>query len=92
MSQGDSIFAVLGEETGFIGAVAVIVLYILFALRGFRIANHSPDLFSRLLVSGIVIMITAQSFMHIASNIGVFPLTGVPLVLCLMVELRLWCI
>ncbi len=79
-AQGDSIFAVLGEETGFIGAVAVIVLYILFALRGFRIANHSPDLFSRLLVSGIVIMITAQSFMHIASNIGVFPLTGVPLV------------
>ena len=78
--QGDSIFAVLGEETGFVGGVVTIVLYILFALRGFRIANHSPDLFSRLLVSGIVIMITAQSFMHIASIVGVFPLTGVPLV------------
>ena len=78
--QGDSIFAVWGEEMGFIGGVALIVLYILFALRGFRIANHSPDLFSRLLVAGIVIMITAQSFMHIASVIGVFPLTGVPLV------------
>ena len=78
--QGDSIFAVLGEETGFVGAVAVIFLYLLFALRGFRIANNSPDLFSRLLVSGIVIMITAQSFMHIASVTGVFPLTGVPLV------------
>ncbi|MBP9748158.1 MAG: cell division protein FtsW [Candidatus Pacebacteria bacterium] len=78
--QGDSIFAVLGEETGFVGSVAVIILYILFALRGFRIANHAPDLFSRLLVSGVVIMITAQSFMHIASVIGVFPLTGVPLV------------
>ena len=78
--QGDSIFAVLGEETGFVGGVVVIVLYVLFALRGFKIANNSPDLFSRLLVSGIVIMITAQSFMHIASVIGVFPLTGVPLV------------
>ncbi len=78
--QGDSIFAVLGEETGFVGGVVVIILYILFALRGFKIANNSPDLFSRLLVSGIVIMITAQSFMHIASVIGVFPLTGVPLV------------
>jgi len=78
--QGDSIFAVWGEEMGFMGGVALIILYLLFALRGFRIANNSPDLFSRLLVSGIVIMITAQSFMHIASIIGVFPLTGVPLV------------
>lgn len=78
--QGDSIFAVLGEELGFIGTVSVIFLYLLFAWRGIRIANNSPDLFSRLLVSGIVILITAQSFMHIASVIGVFPLTGVPLV------------
>ena len=51
----------------------------IFALRGFKIANNSPDLFSRLLVSGIVILITVQSFMHIASVTGVFPLTGVPL-------------
>jgi cell division protein FtsW len=77
--QGDSIFAVLGEEFGFVGTVGTIFLYLLFALRGFRIANNSPDLFSRLLVSGIVIMITMQSFMHIASVTGVFPLTGVPL-------------
>lgn len=77
--QGDSIFAVLGEELGFIGAVATIVLFLLFALRGLRIANRSPDLFSRLLVSGIVILITAQAFLHIASITGVFPLTGVPL-------------
>jgi cell division protein FtsW len=78
--QGDSIFAVIGEEFGFVGAVAVIILYLLFALRGFNIANHSPDSFSRLLVSGIVILITLQSFMHIAAVTGVFPLTGVPLV------------
>ncbi len=77
--QGDSIFAVLGEELGFAGAVGTIFLYLLFALRGFRISNNSPDLFARLLVSGIVILITVQSFMHIASIIGVFPLTGVPL-------------
>lgn len=77
--QGDSIFAVLGEELGFIGAVGTIFLYMLFTLRGFRIANQSPDSFSRLLVSGIVILVTVQSFMHIASITGVFPLTGVPL-------------
>ncbi len=78
--QGDSIYAVLGEELGFAGAFAVIFLYILFLLRGFRIANRAPDLFSGLMVSGIVILITVQSFMHIASITGVFPLTGVPLV------------
>jgi cell division protein FtsW len=78
--QGDSIFAVLGEEFGFVGSVVIIILYILFALRGLRIANRSPDYFSGLMVSGIVILITVQSFMHIASITGVFPLTGVPLV------------
>lgn len=77
--QGDSIFAVLGEEFGFLGTVVTVLLYCAFALRGLRIANNSPDSFSRLLVSGIVILITAQSFMNIASIIGVFPLTGVPL-------------
>jgi cell division protein FtsW len=78
--QGDSIFAIIGEELGFGGAFITIFLYLLFVLRGFRIANNSPDPFSGLLVSGIVILITVQSFMHIASVTGVFPLTGVPLV------------
>lgn len=78
--QGDSIFSVLGEELGFVGAFGTILLYLLFLLRGMRIANNSPDSFSRLLVSGIVILIILQSFMHIASTTGVFPLTGVPLV------------
>ncbi|MBP7967171.1 cell division protein FtsW [Candidatus Woesebacteria bacterium] len=78
--QGDSIFAVIGEELGLVGALGTIFLYLLFLLRGLRIANNSPDLFSGLLVSGIVILITLQSFMHIASVTGVFPLTGVPLV------------
>ena len=78
--QGDSIFAVLGEEFGFVGTTLAILLYLLFLVRGFYLANRSPDLFSGLLVFGIVILITLQSFMHIASVTGVFPLTGVPLV------------
>jgi len=78
--QGDSIFAVVGEELGFLGSVILIFLYITFALRGYRIAYYSPDPFSKMLVLGIITMITVQSFMNIASIIGVFPLTGVPLV------------
>ncbi|MCX6753542.1 MAG: FtsW/RodA/SpoVE family cell cycle protein, partial [Candidatus Nomurabacteria bacterium] len=77
---GDSIFAVVGEELGFIGCVFIILLYLAFTLRGYRIAHFAPDSFSKLFVIGIITMITAQSFMNIASIIGVFPLTGVPLV------------
>ncbi len=78
--QGDSIFAVIGEEFGFIGTTLIVVLYLMFALRGIRIAYRAPDSFSRLLVTGIIILITAQVFMNIASITGLFPLTGVPLV------------
>ena len=78
--QGDSIFAIIGEEFGFIGCVIVVGLYMLFAMRGLWIARRSPDLFSGLLASGLVILITLQVFMNIASITGLFPLTGVPLV------------
>ena len=79
--QGDSIFAVIGEELGFLGCAILILLYLSFALRGYRIAiRNAPDSFAKLLVIGFVTIITAQSFMNIASIIGVFPLTGVPLV------------
>ena len=77
--QGDSIFAVIGEEFGFFGSAILIILYVTFGWRGLRIANTAPDIFSRLLVTGIVILISAQAFLNIASTIAVFPLTGVPL-------------
>ena len=78
--QGDSIFAVISEETGFVGAIIVIVLYAAFAMRGLRIASRAPDSFGRLLAVGLVTLITTQSFLNIASITGLFPLTGVPLV------------
>jgi cell division protein FtsW len=78
--QGDSIFAVIGEEFGFIGSTLVVLLYILFAMRGLWIARRAPDVFSGLLASGLVVIISLQSFMNMASITGLFPLTGVPLV------------
>ncbi|HEY4715203.1 MAG TPA: putative lipid II flippase FtsW [Candidatus Paceibacterota bacterium] len=77
--QGDSVFAVLGEEFGFAGGISLIALFSVFALRGLRISSNAPDLFARLLSLGIVILLIAQAFMNIASIIGLFPLTGVPL-------------
>lgn len=76
---GDSIFAVFAEEFGFIGAFLLIALFLFFALRGLRIAARAPDQFGGLLVVGIVILIVSQSFINIGSLIGIFPLTGLPL-------------
>lgn len=76
---GDSVFAVASEEFGFLGAVALIVLYLMFAFRGLAIAHNAADKFGGLLVVGIVILVVAQSFINIASMLGIFPLTGMPL-------------
>lgn len=76
---GDSIFAVVGEEFGFIGSILLIGLFLLFMYRGFYISSKAPDMFGRLLGSGIVILILVQSFINIGAMIGVLPLTGIPL-------------
>lgn len=76
---GDSIFAVAGEEFGFIGAFAIILFFLAFMARGMYIAKRAPNQFSGLLVVGIVILILAQSFVNIGSMLAVFPLTGIPL-------------
>jgi len=76
---GDSIFAVEAEEFGFVGALGLILLYVLFALRGLKIASMTGESFGRLLVVGIVIMIVAQAFVNIGAMLGVMPLSGITL-------------
>jgi cell division protein FtsW len=78
--QGDSVFAVIGEEFGFIGTSILVVLYVFFAIRGYKIAATAPDRYSMFLVAGLVTILVAQSFLNMAALIGIFPLTGVPLV------------
>jgi cell division protein FtsW len=78
--QGDSVFAVIGEEFGFLGTTILVILYVFLAIRGYKIALNAPDPFARYLVVGIITLILAQSFLNIASLVGLFPLTGVPLV------------
>jgi len=77
---GDSIFAVFAEEWGLIGSVSLIILFILFAMRGLKIASNSPNFFGALLATGIVIQIISQSLINIAAMLAVVPLTGMPLV------------
>lgn len=77
---GDSIFAVAAEEFGFLGSVILVLLYATVALLGLRIAARAPDPFGGLLVVGIVMLIIGQSFMNIASTVGLIPLMGLPLI------------
>lgn len=76
---GDSIFAVAAEEFGLVGSLVLISLFIIFALRGFKIGLAAPDQFSSLLVIGIVAHIVSQSMINISAMLGLIPLTGVPL-------------
>jgi rod shape determining protein RodA len=78
-STTDYIFAVLGEETGLIGAIVLLGLFTLLLFRGIRAASISRDQFGRLIATGIVIMILFQVFINIAVNIRLVPVTGIPL-------------
>ena len=75
----DSIFAVIGEELGFVGASGVVLLIIVLALRIIRIAGRAPDRFGTLVVVGIGGWFITQSFLNIGAMVGLLPITGVPL-------------
>lgn len=75
----DSIFAVIAEELGLIGAVSVIILFVFFVFKGLTIAKNAPDSFSKVLATGITAWIGGQAFLNIASMVALVPLTGIPL-------------
>lgn len=76
----DSIFAVFAEEFGFLGSMLLVFGFMVFGLRSLWLAARAPDMYGGLVTVGIAILITAQSFLNIASMLAVFPLTGLPLI------------
>ncbi|MFA6603730.1 MAG: FtsW/RodA/SpoVE family cell cycle protein [Patescibacteria group bacterium] len=76
---GDSIFAVMAEELGFVLVIGFLILLMSFIWRGLRAARRAPDDFGRLLAVGIVAWIFFQSLFNIGSMLGLFPVTGLPL-------------
>lgn len=78
-SQNDFVFSIVCEELGFIGAVAVILLFVMFIIRGFHIASRAKDRFGMLMASGITIQIGAQALLNIAVASNAFPNTGISL-------------
>jgi cell division protein FtsW len=76
---GDSVFAVIAEELGFVRVLGILALFIFFCIRGFQIASAAPDVFGRLLATGLTAMISLQVIINIAATVGLLPLTGIPL-------------
>jgi cell division protein FtsW len=75
----DSIFAIIGEEVGFLGSFILISLFIFLVLYIFRISEKAPDRFGRLLTGGIFAFFAVQTIINLASMVHIIPLTGVPL-------------
>jgi cell division protein FtsW (lipid II flippase) len=75
----DMVFTTLGEETGLIGALCILCLYVMIIFRGFQIARAAIDDFDRLLSSGITVLIGLQAFVIAGGATGVMPLTGITL-------------
>jgi cell division protein FtsW len=74
--HNDFILAMIGEEWGFVGVLAIIAAFAAFALIGYRIARHAEDLFGFLLAVGLTNLIVVQGLLHIAVNMAVIPTTG----------------
>jgi cell division protein FtsW len=77
--MSDSIFAVVGEELGFFRSVIVLLLFLLFAFKGFAIAKNAPDTFGKMAAFGITSWITLQALVNIGAMLNLLPLTGIPL-------------
>jgi cell division protein FtsW len=76
---GDSIFAIISEELGFIGALFTLILFAFLIVRGLLIAKNAPDEFGKLLAIGITSWIGLQAIFNISAISGLMPLTGIPL-------------
>lgn len=75
----DFIFAIVGEELGLLGTGGLLLLFAVFAYRGFRIARGAPDRFGALLAAGITATIVGQALLNMAVATGLLPVTGIPL-------------
>ena len=78
-ASSDYIFAIIGEELGLIGAVVVLVLFIVLAIAFVRVIRATRDPFARIVTSGVMVWVVGQALVNIAVVLGVLPVLGVPL-------------
>lgn len=75
----DSIFAIVGEELGFLGASVLVILFAVLIIRGFKIAQRAQDQFGKLLAAGLTSWLGIQAIINLSAMVAFLPLTGVPL-------------
>ena len=75
----DFIFAIIGEETGLIGGLTVIGLFVVLALAGWMVASRAPDRFGRMVAAGITVWLSFQALVNVGGVLGVLPITGIAL-------------
>lgn len=78
-SYNDFIFSIIAEELGFLGSMVIIILFGILIFSGFRMLERAKDLFSRNLISGIIILTSLQIIINISVTVGLMPTKGVPL-------------
>ncbi len=78
MAHNDFIFAVVGEELGFVGTLLLIAAFALLLWAGLKIAENAPDLMGRLIAAGCTSLIIIQLLLNVSGVIGIFPLSGKP--------------
>ncbi len=78
-ASSDYIFAIIGEELGLIGAIVVLVLFVVLAIAFVRILRAARDPFARIVTGGVMVWVIGQAFVNIAVVLGVLPVLGVPL-------------
>jgi rod shape determining protein RodA len=86
----DYIFSVLSEELGFVGALFVLLLFVILLWRILRVATTARDTFGQLIASGVAVMIFFQAFVNIGVNAGLLPVTGLTLPLVSYGGSSLW--
>lgn len=79
VNESDFIFTVVGEEMGFVGSAFLIVLMGIILWRGIVIALRADDLYGRLVATGVVAWLGFQMFENIGMNLGIMPITGIPI-------------
>lgn len=79
MAYNDFIFAVIGEECGLVGTLAVLVAFAALLWAGFRIAKYAPDLCGRLIAMGCTSLLVIQMLLNVSGVVGAFPLSGKPI-------------
>lgn len=77
--MGDSVFAVIGEELGFVGSVSLMGAFILLVVRTLLLVRKAPDRFAKLLLVGFASLIAIQTFVNVGAISGLLPITGTPL-------------